>query len=200
MVGGALLAVASASAPHGRLDRFISSMSQLGVAIPDFALAPVWILVFAVTAGALPSSGWDGPLSMVLPVMTVSVPALAFCAQMIRAELLDKLTHPSVVVAYSKGLSERRVMWRHVVPQALTGAGEILGLWLAGLLGGSVVVEVIFAIPGLGRLLYAAVIHGDIPMLQGGLIATVAVSMAVFLAIDLVRTYTDPRLRHAVEN
>jgi peptide/nickel transport system permease protein len=199
VLGGAILAVAAASAPHGRLDRAITALSQLGVAIPDYAMAPVLILIFAVTLGGLPSSGWDGPASMVLPVLTVSLSALAFCTQMIRAELLDKLSHPSVTVAYSKGLSRRRVMWRHVVPQALTGAGEILGLWLAGLLGGSVVVEVIFAIPGLGRLLYASVIGGDIPMLQGGLIATVAVSMAVFLAIDLLRMLLDPRLRHAVD-
>lgn len=195
LVGGVMLAVSAALAPHGRLDRAVAWSSQIGVAVPEYALAPLLILVFAVTLGGLPSSGWDGPASMVLPVMTVSLPALAFCTQMIRAELLDRSAHLSTTVARAKGVGERRVVWRHVLPQALTGAFEILGLWLVGLLGGSVVVEVIFAIPGLGRLLYASVLHGDIPMLQGGLVATVAVSMVVILAVDLLRTWLDPRLR-----
>lgn len=194
LLAGILLG-ALAAASGGRLERAVTAVSGLGIMIPEYVIGPTLVLVFAITLGALPVAGWDGPANAVLPVLTLTAPVFALSTQLARAEVTDALLHPSVIFARSKGLSEAKVLFRHALPNALTSITAVVGLWVASILGGSVIVEVIFNIPGLGRALYTAVVTGDLPMLQGGLVLMVAVAIAVNLVSDLLQAAADPRQR-----
>lgn len=186
-----------AAASGGWLERAITAISGLGVMVPEYIVGPALVLVFALGFGVLPAEGWEGPASAVLPVLTLAAPALALSAQLSRAEVADALLHPSITFARARGLSEARVLFRHALPNALTSVTSVVGLWTASILGGSVIVEVIFNVPGLGRTLYDAVVNGDLPVIQGGLVLMVAVAIMVNLISDLLQTAAEPRQRRA---
>jgi ABC-type dipeptide/oligopeptide/nickel transport system permease component len=185
----------AARRPGCALDRVVTGVSVLGVAIPEFILAPLLVLVLAIAVPLLPATGWGGPLQVVLPVLTLSAFPTALAAQLTRAETLDALGRPHIPVARAKGLTERRVLWKHAARLALTGVTALSGLFFAGLIGGAVVVEVVFGIPGLGRLLYDAVIAQDLPMVQAGLLAIVVIAVLASLATELVALAMDPVAR-----
>ena len=186
-----------AAASGGWTERAITAVSGLGVMVPEYIVGPALVLVFALGFGVLPAEGWEGPASAVLPVLTLAAPALALSAQLSRAEVADALLHPSIMFARSRGLSRARVLFRHALPNALTSVTSVVGLWTASILGGSVIVEVIFNVPGLGRTLYDAVVNGDLPVIQGCLVLMVAVAIVVNLASDLLQAAADPRQRSA---
>lgn len=196
LCAGVLLG-ALAAARGGRLDRAVTAVSGLGVMIPEYVVGPTLVLVFSLSLGALPVAGWDGPANAVLPVFTLTAPLFALSTQLARAEVADALLHPSILFARARGFSEARILFRHALPNALTSITAVVGLWTASILGGSVIVEVIFNIPGLGRTLYDAVVNGDLPMIQGGLVLMVAVAIVVNLASDLLQAAVDPRQRAA---
>ncbi|MEJ8279744.1 ABC transporter permease [Pseudonocardia spirodelae] len=195
---GVPLGVHAARRPGGRLDRVLGAGSVLGVAIPEFVLGTALVLAFAVTVPVLPATGWGAPAQAVLPVVTLAAFPAALATQLVRAETVDALGRPHVVVARSKGLSDRRVLWRHGGRLALTSVTSLSGLFLGGLLGGSVVVEVLFAIPGLGRLLYDAVLAQDLPVVQAGLLTVVLVAAVAGIAAELAALALDPVARSAV--
>ena len=184
----------------GRLDRVVTGVSVLGVAVPEFVLAPVLVLAFAVALPVLPAAGWSGPSAVVLPAVTLALFPMALAAQLTRAEMVDVLQRPHIVVARAKGLSPRRVLWVHAARTALTSVTALSGIFFAGMLGGAVVVEVVFALPGLGRLLYDAVIAQDLPMIQAGLLMVIAIAVVSSAAADGVQLACDPvaRSREAV--
>jgi ABC-type dipeptide/oligopeptide/nickel transport system permease component len=181
----------------GWIDRLVTGGSQLGISVPEYVSGPVLILVLAVSLGVLPSAGWQGPQNLVLPALTLGASAAAFSTHLMRAEVTEALSHPSVRTARAKGVRSFRVLWRHAVPNALTAVTSVMGVWVAGLLGGSVVVEVIFSVPGLGRTLYDAVVAGDIPVIQGGLVLAVAAATAANLVAELLQLLWDPAVREA---
>jgi peptide/nickel transport system permease protein len=185
----------AARRPRGALDRVVTGVSVLGVAVPEFILAPLLVLVLAIAVPFLPATGWGSPLQAVLPVLTLAAFPAALAAQLTRAETLDALGRPHVPVARAKGLSERRVLWKHGARLALTGVTALSGLFFAGLIGGAVVVEVVFGIPGLGRLLYDAVISQDLPMVQAGLLAIVVIAVLASVATELLQLAMDPIAR-----
>ncbi|MET0190645.1 MAG: ABC transporter permease [Pseudonocardia sediminis] len=187
--------VVAADRPGGLLDRAVGVLGVAGVAVPEFVLAPWLVLVFAVGAGALPALGWGGPQHVVLPVLTLAVYPAALAAQLVRAETADVLTRPHVPVARAKGLPARRVLWRHGARLATTSVTSLSGTFVAGLLGGSVVVEVVFGVPGLGRLLYDAVLAQDLPVIQAGTLALVAVAVAAGVLVELAGLAADPVAR-----
>lgn len=184
----------------GRLDRVVTAVSVLGVAVPEFVLAPVLVLAFAVVLPVLPAAGWSGPSAVVLPAVTLALFPMALAAQLTRAEMVDVLQRPHIVVARAKGLSPRRVLWVHAARTALTSVIALSGIFFAGMLGGAVLVEVVFALPGLGRLLYDAVIAQDLPMIQAGLLMVIAIAVVSSAAADAVQLACDPvaRSREAV--
>jgi ABC-type dipeptide/oligopeptide/nickel transport system permease component len=181
--------VGAARRPGGALDRVVTGVSVLGVAVPEFILAPLLVLVLAIAVPLLPATGWGGP------VLTLAGFPTALAAQLTRAETLDALGRPHIPVARAKGLTERRVLWKHAARLALTGVTALSGLFFAGLIGGAVVVEVVFGIPGLGRLLYDAVIAQDLPMVQAGLLAIVVIAVLASVATELVALAMDPVAR-----
>ena len=190
--------VYSARNPGGRLDRAVTGTSVLGVAMPEFVLGTVLILVFAVALPVLPATGWGGPARAVLPVLTLAAFPAALAAQLTRAETVDALARPHVLVARAKGIERRAVLWRHGGRLALTSVTSLSGLFFGGLLGGSVVVEVVFAIPGLGQLLYRSVVGQDLPVVQAGLLIVVAVAALAGIAAELVQLLLDPMGRDEV--
>lgn len=185
----------AARRPGGPLDRILGVGTIAGVAVPEFVLAPCLVLVFAVHAGALPAIGWGGPQYLVLPVLTLAAYPGALAAQLVRAETATALARPHVALARAKGLGGHAVLWRHGTRLATTSVTALSGTFVAGLLGGSVVVEVVFGIPGLGRLLHSAVLAQDLPVLQAGTMLVVAVAVLSGVLLEVLAVATDPVLR-----
>lgn len=179
----------------GGLDGCVTLLTQALVALPEYWLAPVGILLFALQWGVLPSAGWDGVRSAILPVAILSLRPMAYLTQVTRASMLDVLDAPYVTAARSRGLGLGRTLLRHGLRNGILPVVTLLALWLAGLLGGSVVVEVIFAIPGMGRLMYEAVVDKDLPLLQAGLICIVGLSVMINTATDMLYAAVNPLLR-----
>jgi peptide/nickel transport system permease protein len=189
--------VHAAHRPGGLVDRVVTVTSVLGVAVPEFIIAPVLVLLFAVVVPVLPALGWGSPAQAVLPALTLAAFPAALAAQLTRAETTDVLSRPHVVLARAKGLTDGVVLWRHGARLALTAVTSLSGLFFAGLLSGAVVVEVVFAVPGLGRLLYDAVVGQDLPMVQAGLLAVVLIAVLGALVAELLQLALDPVARTA---
>ncbi|MGG2475931.1 ABC transporter permease [Rhizobium sp. BR5] len=189
------LGTLAAMRPGGRLDNFATLMIQTFVATPEYWFAPMSALVFALYLGWLPSAGWDSWRSLVLPALTLTLRPLAYFTQVTRAAMAEVLRAPYITAARSRGLGMHGTVMRHGIRNGSLPVVTFFALWLAGLLGGSVVVEVIFAIPGMGRLLYDAVINRDIPMLQGGFICIVALSILVNTLADSFYVLINPAMR-----
>ncbi len=189
------LGTAAALRPGGTLDRFVTLLTQALVALPEYWLAPVGILIFALYLRLLPSAGWDSLASLVLPVAVLSLRPMAYLTRVTRASMLDVLEAPYIMAARSRGLGMGATLLRHGLRNGIMPVITLLALWLAGLLGGSVVIEVIFAIPGMGRLLYEAVVDNDTPLLQAGLLATVGLAVLITTAADLLYLAINPALR-----
>ena len=191
---------------EGRLsDAIVRVTSQFGVSIPDFWLGILLIGLFSTTLGWLPTSGYRplftdpaGWLShIILPGLTVGVVAAAIMTRYVRAAVLDVAAMGYVRTARSKGLSPRVVTFRHTVRNALVPILTITGIQLATLLGGVIVVEVVFAWPGLGRLVYNAVAARDYPVIQGAVLLIAALFLAINLLVDVLYAVVDPRIRLA---
>ena len=177
------------------LDHAIVTVSQSGVAIPEYWLGPLFILLFAITLGVLPSAGFRGPLYVILPALTLALRPIAYFTRISRAAMLDVLSSPYIVAARARGLSYGRTVVRHAIRNASLPVVSIFAVWFAGLLGGSVVVEVIFAVPGMGRLMYEGVLNSDIPLIQAGLMTIVALAIVFNVLADLVYHLIDPTVK-----
>ncbi|WP_208456820.1 ABC transporter permease [Burkholderia sp. BCC0397] len=189
------LGTLAATRPGGTVDSATTLMIQTFVATPEYWLAPIGVLVFAVYLQWLPSAGWTDWSSRLLPAMVLSLRPMAYFTQVTRAAMMDVLQAPYITAARSRGLSMRQTVMRHGVRNGSMPVVTFFALWLAGLLGGSVVVEVIFAIPGMGRLLYEAVIDRDIPVLQGGFVSIVALSVLINTVADMLYAALNPAVR-----
>ena len=188
------LGVTAALREGRRTDRIITTITQSFIAMPEYWLAPLLVLVFALRLAVLPSAGWTGPASMVLPVTTLALRPISYFTSAARSGMIDALAAEHVTAARSRGLSYRQAVLRHVVPNGLLPLSTLFAVWFAGLLGGSVIVEVIFAVPGMGRLLYDAVLNSDIPLAQGGVVVVVALAVVVTTVADFVHQFLNPRL------
>jgi peptide/nickel transport system permease protein len=189
------LGVVSALRPGRAVDNGVTFLTQSFVAMPEYWLAPMGILLFAVHLGWLPSAGWREPASVVLPALVLALRPLAYFARVTRAAMIDVLQAPYIVAARSRGLGMAETVLRHGLRNGILPVITLFAMWLAGLLGGSVVIEVIFAIPGMGRLTYEAVVNNDIPVLQGGIVAIVGLAIAINTAADLLYVALNPAIR-----
>lgn len=189
---------------EGRLsDAIIRVTSQFGVSVPDFWLGILLVAVFATTLGWLPTSGYR-PLfgdpagwleHVVLPGLTVGLVAGAIMTRFVRSAVLEVANADYVRTARSKGLPPRIVTLRHTVRNALVPILTITGIQLATILGGVIVVEVVFAWPGLGRLVFNAVAARDYPVIQGAVLLIAALFLLINLIVDLLYAVVDPRIR-----
>jgi peptide/nickel transport system permease protein len=189
------------------LDRVLMMLSVSGVAIPSFFLGILLILLFAVVLGWLPSGGYvdigEDPVQhfkyMALPTFALGFSAAGLLARVVRSTMLDVLNEDYVRTAFAKGLRERRVVVRHAFRNALIPVLTIIGISFAGMLGGAVVIETVFNIPGMGRLLVQSVTRRDIPVVQGAVMTVAALEILVMLALDVLYVYVDPRIRYGAE-
>jgi peptide/nickel transport system permease protein len=199
------LGIVSALRSGRPVDHAATVVSQIGVSIPDFWMAILLILLFSGTFGLLPPSGYEPLLQdpvgwaehIVMPAVTIGVVSGAILTRFIRAAVLESMGEDYVRTARSKGLRERLVLRRHVLRNALIPVITVTGVQLASLLGGVIVVEVIFAWPGLGRLTLDAVGSRDYPVLQGAVLLFAAMFLLVNLLVDLLYAAVDPRIRYA---
>jgi len=191
---------------EGRVsDMIVRLTSQFGVSVPDFWLGMLLISLFSVTLGLLPASGYValtddqvGWLRQVtLPGVTVGLVAGAIMTRYIRAAVIDVASAGYIRTAVSKGLPRRVVVSRHIVRGALVPVLTIAGIQLATILGGVIVVEVVFAWPGLGRLVYDAVAARDYPLIQGAVLLVAVMFIVVNLIVDVLYAVVDPRIRAA---
>ncbi|KTR97963.1 ABC transporter permease [Microbacterium testaceum] len=191
---------------EGRVsDVIVRLSSQFGVSIPDFWLGMLLISLFSVTLGLLPASGYvafaDDPAGwlrqVTLPGVTVGLVAGAIMTRYIRAAVIDVASSGYIRTAVSKGLPRRVVVSRHIVRGALVPVLTIAGIQLATILGGVIVVEVVFAWPGLGRLVYDAVAARDYPLIQGAVLLVAVMFIVVNLIVDVLYAVVDPRIRAA---
>jgi peptide/nickel transport system permease protein len=176
-------------------DNAATFVTQCFVAVPEYWLAPVGILVFALYLGWLPSAGWNGPSYLVLPALVLTLRPLAYFTRVTRAAMIDVLQAPYITAARSRGLGMTQTIIRHGTRNGIVPIVTLFAMWLAGLLGGSVVVEVIFAIPGMGRLIYDAVINRDIPVLQGSFVCIVALAIVINTVTDFLYAFLNPAVR-----
>lgn len=205
---GTLLGIVAGSRPGGWRDRLLSLAALALYAVPGFWLGLVLVLFFAVDLRWLPSSGLETIASgktglaraadtarhLVLPVTALGVIYLALFLRVMRAAMAQVWRLDFVTFAQAKGLSRRRIVWRHVARNALLPLVTMLGLQAAAMLGGSVVIESVFAIPGFGRLASEAVAGRDGPLLAGIILTSAVMVIAVNLLIDLVYAWLDPRI------
>lgn len=176
-------------------DRLASGVALAGLSIPNFWLGPLLILVFSIGLGLTPVSGRDGPLSLVLPALTLGLSLAAINTRMVRASLLEVLGQPFVRTARAKGLGEGRAVWRHALPNAALPVLTLLGLQLGNLLAGAVITETVFAWPGIGTLLMDAIRQRDYPVVQGCVLFISVAYVLVNTLTDLAYGWLDPRTR-----
>ena len=193
---GTGLGVAAAIWRNRWPDHVIRVLSLLGVSAPSFWLGVVLILVFSVHLRLLPVAGRGSLAFLVLPAVTVALDGLALLARLVRASLLEVLSHDYVRTARAKGLMEPRVVLHHALRNALIPALTVLGLEFGRLLGGVVVVESVFGWPGFGRLLISAIQTRDYPVVQSAILLFAMALIAVNLVVDLCVGVLDPRVRY----
>ena len=186
------------------LDRLLMIGSILGAAIPTFFLGILLILFFAVFLRWLPSGSYvpitDNPAehikSMLMPAFALGFSSAGLLARMIRSSMLDVLNEDYVRTAWAKGIRGRRVIVGHALRNALIPALTIIGASLGALLGGAVVTETVFTIPGMGRLVVQSIARRDFPLIQGAIMLIAGIYVLVNLLIDVLYVYIDPRIRY----
>ena len=193
------LGLIAALRPRGIGDRLSLTAGLAGVAIPNFWLGPMLIMLFSVKLGWLPVSGRGGPAHLLLPAFTLGASMAGILARMTRSALLEALGEDYIRTALAKGLSRRAVLVRHALRNALTPVLSVAGLELGALLTGSVITETIFSWPGIGRLMLEAIHARDYPVLQGCVLVFAAAYVVVNLVTDLAYLWANPRLRVEVE-
>jgi oligopeptide transport system permease protein len=196
LVGG--LAGITASLRHNRFaDHAVIALSMTGIAVPSFVTAPILALVFGLYLGWLPVAGWDdgAPRNMVLPVFCLSLPQIAIIARLTRGGMLEVLRSNFVRTARAKGIRETRVVLRHVLPTAIIPLVGYLGPAIAGIMTGSLIIEMIFNLPGAGRYFVQGALNRDYPLVMGIVIIYASFIVTLNLLADLAYAALDPRIR-----
>ena len=200
----ALPAGVLAAARRGRAtDTVTMTAAQIGIAVPNFWLGLLLILTFAVALPWLPAGGfpgWEagaGPAlrALLLPAVALALPQAAILARVTRTAVLETLAAPYVRTARAKGASQAAALWRHAVPNALLPVLTVLGLQIAFLLAGTIIIESVFSLAGLGRLVFQAIAQRDLPVVQDMTVLLAGVVILVNHAVDAAHVALDPRLR-----
>jgi peptide/nickel transport system permease protein len=203
--GLGIVAGYTAGAP---IDRAVTALAVTGVSIPHYWLGMVLVVIFAVNLGVLPATGmgsggsasftldWENLRSLILPAFTLSVIPAGIIARSVRGIVAEVLKQEYIQTLYAKGLPERRV-FVHVVKNALPTVLAIMGLQLAQLLGGSILVETVFSWPGTGFLMNSAIFNRDLPILQGSILILSMFFIVINLLVDIAQTAFDPRIKRA---
>ncbi len=172
------------------------SLAMLGLSVPNFVVGPLLVLLFAFTLYLVPAARWGGISSIVLPVITLSAIYAAYIARLTRAGMLEVMRSDYIRTARAKGLDEKTVLFRHALRGGIIPVVSFTGPALAGLLAGTVVVEKVFALPGLGDIFIKSVLNRDEPLTLG-IVAFISILIMLFnLAVDIAYGFLDPRIRY----
>ncbi|MBB2970977.1 ABC transporter permease [Mesorhizobium sp. RMAD-H1] len=189
---------------HGRVsDMTIMGVTQLGVAVPNFWFALLLVYVFAVSLRLVPAGGfpgWEsgiGPAlkALILPAIALALPQAAILARVTRSALIETLSEDYIRTARAKGLAQWAILCHHALPNALIPVITIMGLQFSFLLAGTIIIENVFYLPGLGRLIFQAITQRDLIVVEGVIMVLVAAIILVNLIVDLAYALVDPRLR-----
>jgi ABC-type dipeptide/oligopeptide/nickel transport system permease component len=190
------LGVTSAAKQGTWLDSGEKFLAIIGQAMPNFWLAIVAIYIFAVQLRWLPTSGIGGIDHYVMPVAILTFFMLPAMMRIIRSSMLDVLGSEYIKLARIKGLSERLVIWKHALRNAIIPLLTAAGITFATIITGAIIMETVFAWPGVGRLLYEAVLTRDFPVVQGAVLLVAVIVLSVNLLVDILYAYVDPRIRY----
>lgn len=191
--------------PGGKVDRVLNATSIGSLAVPAFVLALVLALLLTLQVHLFPRTGWVAftadPLrsirSAFLPALTLAMPMIAYFSRVLRAEIVQTLQEDFVLFARLRGLPIRMILFRYVLRPSCVSLVTISGVTLGSLLGGTVIVESIFALPGMGHLLLNSVVNSDYPLVQGGVLLTAVAYVVINALVDLSYSLIDPRMRNA---
>jgi len=199
------LGIIAASNRSKPLDFFVMIFSQLGIAIPNFWFALLLIILFSVFLGVLPAggfAGWDAGImpalsSLLLPTVALALPQAAILTRVTRSSLLEILKEDFIRTAQAKGSSNRRVLWRHALRNAMIPVVTIMGLQFSFLLAGTIIIENVFYLPGIGRLIFQAIAQRDLIVVKNLVILLAAAVIVINFIVDMLYAVIDPRLRGA---
>jgi len=190
------LGLAAGMRPGSAIDRVARGVGLAGQTIPSFWLGMLFILLFAVTLRWLPSFGRDGLASLVLPAIALGFAGMGQLVRLTRSAVLDVRRADYVRTAHAKGLARGAVMLKHALRNGLIPVMSVLGLQFAGLMGGAIITESIFALPGIGRLSIEALAARDVPVVQGVVLLAAGIIVLSNLIVDLGYSLVDPRIRY----
>lgn len=194
---GTTLGIAAALRQNSAVDYSLMGVAMLGISVPNFVIAPVLILLLAVYTGWLPAGGWDWSIaSMVLPVITLALPVTAYIARLTRGSMIEVLHSNFIRTARAKGLPESVVIRRHALKPALLPVISFMGPAMAGLLTGSVVIERIFSIPGLGSYFVQGALNRDYTLVMGVVIFYGVLIILLNFLVDLIYAWLNPKIRY----
>ncbi|WP_025785713.1 nickel ABC transporter permease [Sporosarcina sp. D27] len=194
IVLGLAAGIISAVKPYSIRDVSVMVVALLGISLPSFWLGLLLMYLFSVKLQWLPVAGWDGPLNIILPALTLGVGGAAIVARMTRSSMLDVIGQDYIRTARAKGLKEHFVIYKHALRNALIPVITVVGLQFGSLLGGTVLVESVFAINGLGRMIVDAIRTRDLPMVQGGVLVASLVFVFVNLLVDVLYRAVNKRI------
>ena len=194
---GSLIGILAALRQNTVVDYSVMGVAMLGISIPNFVVAPLLILGVAIYAGWLPAGGWDWSWQrMVLPVVTLALPAIAYIARLTRGSMIEVLHSNYIRTARAKGLPERTVIFRHALKPAILPVISYLGPATAALLTGSVVIERIYSIPGLGSYFVQGALNRDYTLVMGVVVFYGLIIILLNFIVDLLYAWLNPRIRY----
>ena len=185
-------------------DTAVMGVTQLGVAVPNFWFAMLLVLLFAVWLGWVPAGGfpgwdagwWPALRSLLLPAVALALPQAAILARLTRSAVLEALNEDYIRTARAKGLTRREAVWQHALPNALIPVVTIMGLQFSFLVAGTIIIENVFYLPGIGRLTFQAIAQRDLTVVRDLVVVIAALVIIVNFVVDLLYLWLDPRLRH----
>jgi oligopeptide transport system permease protein len=197
-VAGMALGAVAALRQNTRVDYAVMALAMSGIAIPKFVMAPLLTLVFGIYLSLLPVAGWNGGAlrNMILPVIVLALPQVAYIARLTRGSMIEVLRANYVRTARAKGLGERIVILRHALKASALPVVSYLGPAAAGILTGSVIVETIFDLPGMGRYFIQGALNRDYTLVMGAVILYATLIIALNLVVDLLYALLDPKVRY----
>ena len=191
------LGIQAAVRRGGAVDQAIRIGSLVGLSFPNFWLAIMLVLLLSIAFPILPPSGWDGPVSLILPTLTMAIIFSATNIRLVRTSMLETLSAQYIMVARAKGLKNRVVLYKHALRNCAIPLITYIGLQFGKMIGGLVVVEKVFNWPGMGTLAFDAISARDYPVLQGSVTVLALLVVVANLAVDVAYGLVDPRIRNA---
>lgn len=196
-VTGVTLGILGALKRNSVIDYSAGVIAVIGIAVPIFVLAPLMQVYFALTLRWFPVGGWsEGWRSLVLPIVALALPNIAYISRLTRTAMIETLRENYVRTARAKGIGSRRVIWRHALTGAILPVVAYLGPATAAIITGSIVIETIFALPGIGRHFVDAALNRDYPLVMGITILYGGFLIVFNILADILRGWLDPRVRH----